>query len=101
MFTQHSIESAPPAARRSMTATVGHLGYLPAAVARLASSPLLLDGFLKLTAMFDATSLDPLAREVVVMTIATRNECHVCVAMSTLANRLTGAPVDDALLEFA
>jgi AhpD family alkylhydroperoxidase len=96
MFTQHSIESAPPAARRSMTATVGHLGYLPAAVARLASSPLLLDGFLKLTAMFDATSLDPLAREVVVMTIATRNECHVCVAMHTA--RLTALRADAGLV---
>jgi AhpD family alkylhydroperoxidase len=96
MFTQHSIESAPPAARRSMAATVDHLGYLPAAVARLASSPDLLDGFLKLSALFDATSLDPLAREVVVMTMATRNDCHICVAMHTA--RLTALHADPALV---
>ena len=96
MFTQHSIESAPPAARRSMTATMGHLGYLPAAVGRIASSPQLLDGFLKLSAMFDETSLDPLAREVVVMTIATRNECRVCVAMHTA--RLTALRADAGLV---
>jgi len=177
MFVQHTIESAPPAARRSMTATADHLGYLPAAVGLLATSPQLLDGFLKLNALFEGTTLDPLAREVLVMTIATRNGCHLCVAMhtarltalhanadlvttlrggealadprldamrsftlrvletagdvgdpaldaflahgytrqnalevvlgigaytmSTLANRLTGAPVDEALLEFA
>jgi AhpD family alkylhydroperoxidase len=96
MFTQHSIESAPPAARKSMAATMGHLGYLSAAVARLATSPHLLDGFLKLSAMFDATSLDPVAREVVVMTMATRNDCHICVAMHTA--RLTALQADTGLV---
>ena len=72
MFAEHTIESAPPAARRAMTATKEHLGYLPAGVARLAASPQLLDGFLKLTAMFEGTTLDPVAQEVVVMTIATQ-----------------------------
>jgi hypothetical protein len=37
-FTEHSVESAPPAARRFMTATRNHLGYLPAAMARMAAS---------------------------------------------------------------
>ena len=30
VFTEHSIESAPPAARRFLAATRDHLGYLPA-----------------------------------------------------------------------
>jgi AhpD family alkylhydroperoxidase len=96
MFTEHTIESAPPAARRAMTATVQHLGYLPAATARWASSPQLLDGFQKLGALFDATTLDPLAREVVVMTIATRSGCHLCVAMHTA--RLTALEAGAALI---
>jgi AhpD family alkylhydroperoxidase len=66
-----------------MEATTKHLGYLPAGVARLASSPQLLDGFLKLSGLFETTTLDPIAREVLIMTIATRNDCHVCVAMHT------------------
>lgn len=96
MFTEHTIESAPPASRRAMTATVSHLGYLPAATARWASSPQLLDGFGKLTALFDATTLDPVAREVVVMTIATGNGCRVCVAMHTA--RLTALGADTCLI---
>ena len=96
MFTEHTIESAPPAARRAMTATAKHLGYLPAATARWASSPQLLDGFQKLTALFDATTLDPVAREVVIMTIATRNGCHLCVAMHTA--RLTALGADTGLI---
>jgi AhpD family alkylhydroperoxidase len=96
MFAEHTIESAPPAARRAMTATKEHLGYLPAGVARLAASPQLLDGFLKLTAMFEGTTLDPVAREVVVMTIATRNGCHLCVAMHTA--RLTALDAGAGLI---
>jgi AhpD family alkylhydroperoxidase len=96
VFTEHTIESAPPAARRAMTATAGHLGYLPAAIARWASSPQLLDGFLKLDALFATTTLDPVAREVVVMTIATRNGCHLCVAMHTA--RLTALGADAGLI---
>ncbi len=90
-FTEYSIESAPPAARRFMTATRDHLGYLPAGMARMAASPQLVDGFLKLTAIFENTSLEPLAREVVVMTVATRNRCHICVAMHTARLTALGA----------
>ena len=93
-FPDHTIESAPPGARRSMTATAQHLGYLPAATARMATSPHLLDGFMKLNAIFESSTLDPLAREVLVMTIATRNGCHVCVAMHTARLTALGAGPD-------
>jgi ribosomal-protein-alanine N-acetyltransferase len=96
-FTEHSIESAPPAARRFMTATRDHLGYLPAGMARMAASPQLIDGFMKLTAIFENTALEPLAREVVVMTVATRNRCHICVAMHTA--RLTALGADSGLVQ--
>jgi AhpD family alkylhydroperoxidase len=96
MFTEHTIESAPAGARRAMTATAGRLGYLPSAVGLMATSPELLDGFLKLSALFEGTTLDPIAREVLIMTMATRNGCHVCVAMHTA--RLTVLNADAALV---
>ncbi|MFE6035835.1 carboxymuconolactone decarboxylase family protein [Streptomyces sp. NPDC056452] len=83
-FPDHTLHSAPPAARRTMEAvTKKQGGHLPSAVARLATSPELLNGFLQASATFEASTLDPLAREVVVMTMATRNACHICVAMHT------------------
>jgi len=94
LFADHTIESAPPDARRSMTATQQHLGYLPAAMARMAASPHLLDGFIKLNAIFESSTLDPVAREALVMTIATRNGCHVCVAMHTARLTALGADSD-------
>ncbi len=93
-FPDHTTEAAPAASRRSMEATAKRLGYLPAPVARMAASPHLLDGFLKISALFESTTLDPLSREVVIMTIATRNGCHVCVAMHTAKLTALGAGAD-------
>jgi len=93
-FTEHTIESAPAGSRRFMTATQDQLGYLPAGMARMAASPQLLDGFLKLTAIFDRSALDPVAREVVIMAAATRNGCHICVAMHTARLTALGASPD-------
>jgi AhpD family alkylhydroperoxidase len=111
-FPDLTTETAPAASQKLIAATEHHLGYLPAAVARLATSPQLLDGFLKLTGIFDSTTLDPVAREVVVMAIVTRNGCHICIAMHTArltqlgadpevikAARAAGQPLPDAKLE--
>jgi AhpD family alkylhydroperoxidase len=111
MFTEHTLDSAPAASRRLMESTAQHLGHLPAGVARLAESPEMLGGFLKVSGLFEASTLDPPSREVVIMTIATRNECRFCVAMHTrrlhalgaepsvIAALRAGEPVDDPRLE--
>lgn len=96
MFVDHTIDSAPPAARRAMTAVAERLGYLPAAVGRLAESPAALEGFLRMSGMFEATSLAPLERETVIMTISVRNQCAVCVAMHTAT--LVRLEADDGLV---
>ncbi|WP_227462706.1 MULTISPECIES: carboxymuconolactone decarboxylase family protein [Nocardia] len=95
-FPTHTLDSAPAEARRTMTATAAHFGYLPAAVGKMATSPRLLDGFMKLNALFEGSTLDQLSREVLVMTMATRNECHLCVAMHTA--KLTEIGADPELI---
>ncbi|MEV0003352.1 carboxymuconolactone decarboxylase family protein [Micromonospora sp. NPDC050980] len=92
-FTAYEPDTAPAAARPVMAGVHRKLGHLPTAVGLMAESPELLKGFLAANAAFDATDLDPVAREVVVLTVATRNACHLCVAMhtATLA-RLGGDP---------
>ena len=95
-FVQHTVESAPPAARRFMTATADRMGHLPAAIGLMAESPQLLEGFLKLSALFESTTLAQLEREVLIMTMATHNECHLCVAMHT--RKLTQLDAEPELL---
>jgi AhpD family alkylhydroperoxidase len=94
MFTRHTIESAPAASRRPMTAVMAKQGYLPAAVGLLAESPEVLDGFLRLSAAFDGCTLDPVAREVVIMTVVVRNGCRLCAAMHTARLAALGADPD-------
>jgi AhpD family alkylhydroperoxidase len=96
LFPVHSVDTAPQAARRTMGAVEKRFGFLPGSVARLAESPELLDGFLRLSGMFEASTLDPMAREVLIMTMATRNGCHLCVAMHTGKLREHGA--DEAMI---
>ena len=90
-FPEHTLDSAPDGSRGIMAAMARQRGHVPAAVARLASSPQLLDGFLKASGLFESSSLDPVAREVVTMTMATRNRCHVCVAIHTAKLAALGA----------
>jgi AhpD family alkylhydroperoxidase len=80
-----------------MAAIQDNWGYLPSAVALLATSPHTLDGFLKINAIFENCALDPLAREVLVMTMATRNGCHICVAIHT--QRLISLGADPELTD--
>lgn len=91
-FPSHTVESAPPAARSTMGAITKKFGFLPQGVSMLATSPELLSGFIKISALFESCTLPPLARETLIMTMATRNDCHVCVAMHTATLHRLAAP---------
>ncbi|GGP99446.1 carboxymuconolactone decarboxylase family protein [Streptosporangium pseudovulgare] len=97
LFVLHTLESAPAEARPIMEGTARKFGHVPAAVALMAGAPHLLKGFLAANGAFEQTSLTPLQREVVVMTVATRNACHLCVAMHTAA--LAGLEAPAGLVE--
>ncbi|MFH8935468.1 carboxymuconolactone decarboxylase family protein [Streptomyces griseosporeus] len=95
MFPAHTLESAPHASRPAMRSVADAFGgAVPDAVARLATSPELLNGFLSMSASFEQSTLDPLAREVVIMTVAVRNQCHLCVNLHTGKLRKLGADPD-------
>ncbi|MFI0981161.1 carboxymuconolactone decarboxylase family protein [Streptomyces sp. NPDC021093] len=80
-FTEHTRDTAPAGSVRAMEGVVKGFGFLPPLVAKQAESPELLNGFLRLSALFESTTLEPLAREVLIMTVAARNECGFCVRM--------------------
>lgn len=89
-FAPHSIESAPAGSRLAMQATAEKFGTVPEAVARLATSPHLLNTFLAGTAAVEATTLSPLAREVAVLTVAVRHDCRTCIGIHSAALRQHG-----------
>ncbi|MGY3337950.1 AhpD family alkylhydroperoxidase [Streptomyces filamentosus] len=49
------------------------------AAALRAQAPHVLDAFLAISRAFESTTLDPHSRETVILTVASRNQCHLCV----------------------
>jgi uncharacterized peroxidase-related enzyme len=99
-FPPHTLDTAPEAARETMQNVQRKFGgTLPPAVARMATSPELLDAFLAANAFFERCSLAALERETLVMTVAVRNGCRVCIQLHTGALRRLRADRDliDAL----
>lgn len=101
MFHSHTPDTAPTGSRTTMTAIESRFGFLPGAVALMAESPELLTAFTRSNALFERSNLTPVARETLVLTVAQRNGCELCVAMHTpVLERLGGSPdsTDPALM---
>jgi len=96
-FTRHTAETSPEGSRDRVKAAEGNFGFLPSPVAFMSESPELLDGFLTLNGIFQKSSLSEIEREVIIMTISTRVECHYCVAMHTAI--LTKAGTNPTVIE--
>ena len=90
-FAAHSPDSAPERSRPLMAAVQQKNGFLPDAVARLAESPHVLATLLQQFKAFEATSLTPLEREVVTLTVARTHDCHLCIAMHSALLAAQGA----------
>ncbi|MFC4335887.1 carboxymuconolactone decarboxylase family protein [Salininema proteolyticum] len=73
----------PAASSKDLKAVKAKIGFVPNAAARMARSPEVFRAFQRLNAVFASTDLAPLEREVLIMTVAVRNGCEVCVAMHT------------------
>jgi AhpD family alkylhydroperoxidase len=85
--------TAPAPARAELTAVRAQFGGIPTPLARLASSPTALATAQHLLGVFEHTSLAPLEREVVAMTMGRVNGCHFCVGLHTqLLGRMPGGP---------
>jgi AhpD family alkylhydroperoxidase len=115
MFVDHTLESAPEGSKEALRRTQKGFGFVPVAMRRLAESPALLAAFDDGTRHFAASSLTPVQQEVVILTVARRNECHLCVAIHgrilerrghralvapLTAGEPTGDPALDALVRF-
>ena len=91
-FTVHTLESAPEHSRKLLRGLVEQAGFVPNLAATMAESPKLLEAFLGLRSIAGTGSLDPVARELVAITVGVETDCDYCVAAhSTFALKL-GAP---------
>src|SRR4051812_10256332 len=80
-FISYDLDTAPVAARELLAENRRKFGFIPGPLARLAASPVALGAAVAGLSAFEHSSLAPLEREVLAMTMAVRNGCHYCVAL--------------------
>ncbi|KGN38079.1 carboxymuconolactone decarboxylase family protein [Knoellia subterranea] len=109
-FPDHTTETAPAEAAPTLKRVAAAFGgTLPTAVARMAEAPQLLDAFLTTSRLFQGSTLTTLEQEVLILTVAVRNGCDVCIEMHAATLRRLGhadlepalradLPLDDARL---
>lgn len=80
-FPSYTEHNAPEGARAMLAETRKAFGAIPAPVARYASSPLMLKTALHTLEAFEQSSLSPLEREVLAITMGHVAGCRFCVSL--------------------
>ena len=79
-FPRYDETNAPAAARDALAQTKRQFGMIPGPLARYAGSPMLLAAALGGLDAFEKSSLAPLEREVLAMTLGRVNGCKFCLS---------------------
>jgi uncharacterized peroxidase-related enzyme len=95
-FDLHNYETAPDGAAPLFDAAKKNFGMVPNLYAVMAESPQLLEAYQKVSALFQATSLSAVERNIVWMAVNVEHECHYCVPAHTMIAK--GSGVDDATI---
>src|SRR3954464_10619568 len=80
-FISYDLTTAPVASREVLAENQRKFGMIPSPLARLAVAPGALQAALAGLTAFEHSSLAPLEREVLAMTMGVKNGCHYCVAL--------------------
>lgn len=87
-------QSAPEAAREVLGQVKKNYGFIPNLLGNMANAPAVLKAYLSVGALFDQTSLSPIERQVVLLTVSAQNGCGYCVAAHTAIASMQKVPQD-------
>lgn len=93
-FSSLRPEDAPAAARPILEQHEKKFGFVPSPLARMAVAPAVLEAALRGLEVFERSSLAPLEREVLAMTLAHRNGCEYCGSLHRRLLTALGAPAE-------
>jgi AhpD family alkylhydroperoxidase len=93
-FPRFDETTAPLAAREPLARSKRAFGALPEPLTRYAGSPLMLETALAGLDAFEKSSLTPLEREVLAMTMGRRNGCKFCLDLHQRMLRAQKAPAE-------
>lgn len=96
-FNIHTIESAPEASKPIMEAAKKKMGFVPNLMATMSESPVMVESYLTMMAMFDKSELSETERQIILMTNNRLNGCTYCMAAHTAVSKM--AKVDANIIE--
>ena len=79
-FTLHTLDTAPQASRQILQSTEKYVGFIPNLYAVFAESPISLEAYQVLSALFDKTSFTVTERQLVLLSISRYRNCSYCLA---------------------
>ena len=94
-FPVHTIESAPEGSKESLRGLQEALGVIPNLAATMAGSPTLIRAFVAAFTAFNAASLGPVERQILLLTNGVTNQAPWAVAFHSIIARSHGAPAAD------
>jgi uncharacterized peroxidase-related enzyme len=93
-FTIHSHESAPQASQDALAALEKNIGFIPNLAGTIAGSPAALQSFVSMQSALRGSSLTPVEREVVGLTVSRANSCEYSMAAHSTFAVAHGAATD-------
>ncbi len=95
-FALHDESTAPEGSRPLFEVVERKFGFVPNVIRAMAESPQAAEAYLTLSQLFDKSGLDPVERQVVLLSISFANGCGYCMAAHSGSARQAGMP-DDVL----
>ena len=93
-FTIHNHESAPQASHEALAALEKNIGFIPNLAGTIAGSPAALQSFVSMQSSLQGSSLTPVEREVVGLTVSHENSCEYSMAAHSTFAVAHGAATD-------
>ena len=96
-LTLQTVESAPQGSKAILQAIQKRNGFIPNLMATFASSPALLNGYVRLDAAWQKSSFSALERQMILLAASVENRCGYCIA--THATALKGLKVNPQCIQ--
>lgn len=91
-FKLHSLETAPEGSKEIISGALKQNGFIPNLYGMMAESPELLKAYRQMADLFDATSLSPVEKNIVWLTVSYNNSCHYCMAIHSMVGKMYKLP---------
>ncbi len=110
-FKLHTIETAPEGSKEILEGALKQNGFIPNLYKIMAESPEVLKAYTQMHQLFTETSLSPVEKNIVWLTVSYNNSCHYCMAIHSMVAKMfklpddmiealrTGQPLNDSKLE--